>query len=101
MHSASVSISTDVFFELQGVGSIYITFGTLITYSFVLYINVQVSKMVGTTSQVQLWVCMYTYQPSLLTCVHNPKHKYEYDVDPLTGSYLHPKRKYGIHMIPP
>ena len=59
------------------------------------------SIMVDLISQAQVWVCIYTYQPSLLTCVHNIKHKYEYDIDPLTGSYLRPKHKYGICMIPP
>ena len=44
MHSASVIISTDMFFELQNVNNMYNALDAWISYSFVLYINMQTSK---------------------------------------------------------
>ena len=34
---------------------------------------------------------MYDDTPSFLTCVHAPKHKYEYTADPLTILDVHPQ----------
>ena len=67
MHSASVSISTDMFFELQNVNNMYVALDTWISYSFVSYMNMQTSK----------WLA-----PHL-------NHKCKYIMEPLTGLSVH------------